>query len=145
VDASADILAIQAVIVRVAHTIDGKRWAELRALFADTVQTDYTSLFGGEVQDQRADDLITGWRDLLGSVVTQHFLGPVEVEIAGQVARAECHVRGYHVKEGVEDGDEWMVAGHYVFDLQRSASAWTIQGLKLQVILQSGNLKLLQS
>ena len=53
-----DIHAVQTVVTRVAHTIDGRRWPELRALFADTVQTDYTSLFGGEVQDQAVDDLM---------------------------------------------------------------------------------------
>jgi hypothetical protein len=81
------------------------------------VQTDYTSLFGGAIQNQGADDLLAGWRSLLGSVVTQHFLGPIEVELTGQVARAECHVRAYHMKKGAAGGDEWMVGGHYVFEL----------------------------
>ncbi len=143
-DASADILAVQTAVTRVAHTIDGKRWTELRALFADTVQTDYTSLFGGEVQEQRADDLIGAWRSLLGAIVTQHFLGPIEAEVSGHVARAECHVRGYHVKKGAPGGDEWMVAGHYVFELQRTASGWKIRKMRLDATLQSGNLKLLQ-
>lgn len=89
---AADILAVQAVITRVAHTIDGKRWSELRALFASTVQTDYTSLFGGEVQDQRADALMDAWRGLLGSVVTQHFLGPIEVEAAARTARSRATI-----------------------------------------------------
>jgi hypothetical protein len=143
-DASADILAVQAVVARVAHTIDSKRWSELRALFADTVQTDYTSLFGGEVQDQRADELMAAWQGLLGSVVTQHFLGPAEVEVSGRTAHAECHVRGYHVKKGAPGGDEWMVAGHYVFELYRSASGWKIGKMKLETLHQAGNLTLLQ-
>ncbi len=29
-----DILAVQAVVARIAHTIDSKRWPELRALLA---------------------------------------------------------------------------------------------------------------
>lgn len=142
---AADILSVQAVVTRVAHTIDGKRWPELRALFADTVQTDYTSLFGGEAQEQRGDDLFAAWQNLLGSVVTQHFLGPVEVQVTGQTARAECHVRAYHVKKGAPAGDEWTVAGHYVFELQRSASSWQIRKMKLEAIHQTGNLKLLQA
>ncbi|HEU5061442.1 MAG TPA: nuclear transport factor 2 family protein [Kofleriaceae bacterium] len=137
------ILAVQAIVTRVAHTIDGKRWSELRALFADTVQTDYTSLFGGQVQEQRADDLMAAWQGLLGQVVTQHFLGPVEVEVSGELARAECHVRGYHVKKGAPGGDEWMVAGHYVFELERSPAGWLIRTMTLQALHQTGNLKLL--
>jgi hypothetical protein len=139
-----DILAVQAVVTRVAHTIDGKRWPELRSLFADTVQTDYTSLFGGEIQEQRADDLMAAWRNLLGSIVTQHLLGPVEVTVTGDGARAECHVRAYHVRKGAPGGDEWMVAGHYVFELERPSAAWKIRKMKLEAIHQTGNPKLLQ-
>jgi hypothetical protein len=140
----ADLPQIQAAITRVAHDIDAARWPELRALFDDDVQTDYTSLFGGEAQDQRADDLIGAWRTLLAAIVTQHFLGPIEVEVTGDVARAECHVRGYHVKQGAPGGDEWMVAGHYVFELRRRGAGWKIRKMKLVVIHQTGNLKLLQ-
>jgi hypothetical protein len=141
---AADTLAVQAVVTRVAHTIDGKRWSELRALFADTVRTDYTSLFGGEVQEQPASDLIAAWRNLLGQVVTQHVLGPIEVTTTGEGARAECHVRAYHVKKGTAGGDEWMVAGHYVFELHLASTRWHIRQMKLEALHQSGNLKLLQ-
>ena len=140
----ADSLDVQGIVIRVAHHIDSRRWPELRALFADTVQTDYTSLFGGEVQDQPADDLMGAWRNLLTPVVTQHILGPVDVEVTGQTARAECHVRGYHVKKGAPGGDEWMVSGHYVFELQRSAPGWKIRKMKLETLYQTGNQKLLQ-
>jgi len=145
VTTASDIVEIQGVVTRVAHGIDERRWEQLRAQFADDVQTDYTSLFGGAPQDQRADDLIDAWRNLLGAIVTQHLLGPVEVELSGDVARAECHVRAYHVKKGAPGGDEWMLAGHYVFELSRAASTWKIRKMKLVVIHQSGNLKLLQS
>ena len=54
-------------------------------------------------------------------------------------------MRAYHVKKGTPGGDEWMLAGHYVFELSRAASTWKIRKMKLVVIHQSGNLKLLQS
>src|SRR6476620_5644961 len=113
-NAAIDILEIQGVVTRVAHGIDGHHWPALRAQFADDVQTDYTSLFGGTPQDQRADDLMNAWRNLLGAIVTQHLLGPIDVELRGDVARAECHLRAYHVKKGAPGGDDWMLAGHYV-------------------------------
>jgi hypothetical protein len=46
--------AIRAVVARIANTIDARRRTELRALFADEVTTDYTSLFGGDVARQSA-------------------------------------------------------------------------------------------
>ena len=50
--------SVRSVVTGVAHHIDAKRWAELRALYADEVRTDYTSLFGGEPQTQSGDALI---------------------------------------------------------------------------------------
>src|SRR5688500_2399876 len=80
--------AIAATVAGVAHFIDHKDWRELRRLYSDHVQTDYTSLFGGEVQEQRGDDLIEAWRKLLTPIVTQHLLGPITVEVKGSVATA---------------------------------------------------------
>jgi len=80
--------AIRTMVANVAHHIDGKRWAELRALYAETVTTDYTSLFGGTPQKQSGDDLIAGWRGLLGKVATQHLLGPIDVHSTGDAATA---------------------------------------------------------
>jgi hypothetical protein len=57
-----DVATIQFMIARVAHAIDLKAWPMLRALYADQVETDYSSLFGGTPQRQRGDDLIAGWR-----------------------------------------------------------------------------------
>jgi len=136
--------AVRAAITRVSDHIDHRRWPELRALFADMVVVDYTSLFGGEVQDQTGDDLIAGWRTALTPVAaTQHFLGPSDVVIHGDTASAECHVRAYHLRRGLPGGDEWMVAGHYVFELVKDQTAWKIRRMKLETSYQTGNTKLL--
>jgi hypothetical protein len=135
--------AIESTVIGVAHHIDHKAWRELRALYAESVQTDYTSLFGGEVQQQPGDALIEAWKKLLTPVVTQHLLGPITVEIDGATATARCHVRGYHHAKGAAGGDEWMVAGHYVFGLTQDGSSWKIRSMKLELLYQTGNLQLL--
>jgi hypothetical protein len=141
---ASDREAIAATVAGVAHFIDHKDWRELRRLYSDHVQTDYTSLFGGEVQEQRGDDLIEAWRKLLTPIVTQHLLGPIIVEVKGSTATARCHVRGYHHAEGVDGGDEWMVAGHYVFQLDKAGTTWRIRAMKLETFYQTGNTKLLE-
>ena len=135
--------AIESTVIGVAHHIDHKAWRELRALYAESVQTDYTSLFGGEVQQQPGDALIEAWKKLLTPVVTQHLLGPIAVEIDGATATARCHVRGYHHAKGAAGGDEWMVAGHYEFGLTKDGSSWKIRSMKLELLYQTGNLQLL--
>lgn len=139
-----DLEMIQSVVARVAHHIDRKEWTRLRSLYAGEVSTDYTSLFGGTPQRQAGDDLIGVWNRALGNVQTQHLLGPIDVRITGSAAVAECHVRAWHYAAGARGGEEWVVAGHYVFALAKSNEAWSITGLKLETLHQTGNTKLLE-
>ena len=80
---SAELEQVRSIVVRVTHHIDRHDWRALRALYADDVETDYTSLFGGAPQRQRADDLVAGWQQALAAVSTQHLLGPIDVELRG--------------------------------------------------------------
>ena len=142
----ADIQKVQSVVARVAHHVDGKRWPELQALFANEVETDYTSLFGGQIQKQRSDELVMGaWKTVLGPLdSTQHVLGPIDVRLQAGRAIAECHFRAYHRSARAQGGPEWLVAGHYIFELVKTGSDWKIQKLVLQTFYQTGNAKLLQ-
>jgi hypothetical protein len=88
--------------------------------------------------------VVGGWRTALAPVSTQHLLGPVVVEVAGASAAARCHVRAWHMAKGAPGGDEWVVAGHYVFSFARGTGGWKIAGLKLETLHQRGNTKLLQ-
>ena len=131
------------VVAGVVHHIDMKRWNELRALYADDVRTDYTSLFGGTPQVQTGDALIAGWRGVLEKVKTQHVLGPIVVELHRAGAPARCHVRAMHYAPGAAGGEHWEVLGHYVFSLKHGPSGWKISEMKLETLLQTGNPKLL--
>jgi hypothetical protein len=93
-------------LVDLVHAIDTLDWAGVRAVLADRLTTDYTSLFGGSVVDQTGDELVEQWQGLLpGFTATQHLLGPVQV--SGSSVRA--HVRATHCL----DDARWIVAGHY--------------------------------
>lgn len=136
---------VRRVVTAVVHEVDARRWHELQALFADPVTTDYTSLFGGEVQRQPPGALVAGWRGALTPLqATQHMLGPIDVEVRGDAARARCHVRGYHWAPGAPGGPEWMVAGHYAFELSLQGGTWRITSLTLRTAYQTGNARLLQ-
>jgi hypothetical protein len=138
-----DAETVRSIVASVAHHIDAKRWRELRALYADEVETDYTSLFGGTPQKQPGDALIPVWQGALGKVATQHLLGPIDVRVSGSSATAACHVRALHQAKGAPGGDEWEVAGHYLFELARTASGWKIAKMKIETLLQTGNRNLL--
>lgn len=137
--------AVRTVVARIARTIDTRRWQELRALYADEVTSDYTSLFGGEIPHQSGDDLIETWRRLLSSLdATQHMVGPIEVHLQGDRALAECHVRGYHVCSAAPGGSEWMVAGQWIIELVERERAWLVTKMTLRTFYQTGNRDLLR-
>src|SRR6187402_2577668 len=102
--ASAD--RVQKSVTEMTHCLDAKQWDALRALYADEVETDYRSL-GGQAQTETADALIARWRVSLSQVATQHLLGPVVVELNGERALAECHVRASHFARGLPGGELW--------------------------------------
>jgi len=145
-DTSSRIDAVQSVVTQILHAIDMRRWSVLPPLFTAYVITDYTTLFGGEVQRQQRDDLIRGWRQLLSPLdATQHLLGPIDVHLIGYArADADCHVRAYHVWEKATGGNEWMVAGHYLFELEMHNGAWQVSDLTLHMLYQTGNRNILE-
>jgi SnoaL-like domain len=120
------------VLVDLVHAIDTLDWAGVRAVLADEVSTDYTSLSGGTPQRQTGDELVAQWQALLpGFTATQHLLGPVRV--SGSSARA--HVRACHCL----DDARWIVAGHYRATLTDDGR---ISALVLDTYYQDGTLDL---
>jgi hypothetical protein len=120
------------VLTRMLHAIDARDWATLRASFADTVHTDYTSLFGGTPEDIGADELVARWRPLmLGYSATQHQTGPVLA--TGDLL--DAHVIAHHWLDDAPGGDTWVVHGHYVARVVDDK----IAELTLQTYRQTGN------
>lgn len=123
-------------LVDLVHAVDQLDWPGVRAVFADRLELDYTSLNGGEPEDLAADDLVGRWQGLLpGFEATSHLLGPVRV----RGDRVECHVRAEHRIADAAGGPLWRVAGHYV---ARVDGAGRITALTLETHYQDGNLDL---
>ena len=123
-------------LIDLVHAIDRLDWPGVRAVFADRLTLDYTSLNGGEPEDLAADELVARWQGLLpGFEATSHLLGPVRVH--GD--RLEAHVRAYHRIADAEGGPLWRVAGHYVATLDGDGR---ITVFRLETHFQDGNLDL---
>ena len=132
-----DDRAAEVVVSKMLFAVDRLDWPAVRAALADEVETDYTSLFGGTAERLAADTLVQRWQGLLpGFDATQHLTGPVIVTASeGSRATAETHVRAYHYVEA----DMWMIAGHYVMQLERAAAGWKISSIRLDSYRQEGN------
>ena len=144
------------VLTDLLHAVDDLDWPRVRRALADTVVVDYTSLFGGDVETVAADALVERWQGLLpGFDATQHLTGPVLVrpaegetgDGAGDEARVETHVRGYHYLRGPRAGTEaavWMVAGHYEATAVRQPDGWRITSLTLRTFYEEGDRSLVE-
>ena len=47
-------------------------------------------------------------------------------------------------RDGLPGGSEWMVAGHYVFELSVRDAGWQIDAMTLHTYYQTGNRQLLE-
>ncbi len=123
------------------HT-DTHRWDRLEALFAPEVTVDYTSLFGGSPQKQKAADLVAAWQKLIPQFTcAQHLITNHLIDVDGDSAFAETQVAALHtmVEPALAGKDAWTVGGRYEFRLKRLGGAWKIEAVKLIATRQSGN------
>jgi hypothetical protein len=135
---------VRQVVRSVVESVDARRWESLTDSFAESVNVDYTSLFGGYPRNYLAADLIDNWRQLLEPFsMTQHVLGPIVVRGDESKAQARCPVHINHLLRGAPGGEEWVVIGQFVFTLAKRDGTWRIEGLALDVRSQAGNSNLL--
>lgn len=59
-------------------------------------------------------------------VITQHSLGQVLIELAGDTAQAETHVTAYHRIHMGEQERDMMIGGRYLDRLERRGEDWRI-------------------
>ena len=128
------------------HT-DTHRWDKLLALFAAEVTVDYTSLFGGSVQNTKAADLVGAWKKVIPQFTcAQHLITNHLIDVDGDTAFAETQVAALHtmVEPALTGKDAWTVGGRYEFRLRKLAGSWKIEAVKLIATRQSGNPELIK-
>ncbi|USE01853.1 nuclear transport factor 2 family protein [Vibrio sp. SCSIO 43133] len=109
----------------------------LGRLFAPELTVDYTTLFGGEAQLVKRQDLIKQWAGFLpGFDATFHHLSNLNVSIDGDKANATVDFTASHWLGAV---GFWAVSGEYEFELQRASDNWQITSVKLNRKAEQGS------
>jgi len=122
--------------------VDARRWDDLLELFAPEVQADWTSLFGGERECLKREQLVANWRRLLpGFTRTTHVIGSPTILVTDQTARASASVVAWHfIKEPALAGNDlWLAGGCYEFSFERHEGAWRIAAMTLARAWAEGN------
>ncbi len=135
--AFADQAAIGQSITDIAAGADRHDWARVRAAIADTVTTDYSSLWGGEPVTQPADDLVAGWATFLpGFDITHHMVTNHTItDLTETTARAEADFTATHrIEEGL-----WVLGGRYSYELVKSETHWLVSSMTMTALWESGD------
>ncbi|MEM1129306.1 MAG: nuclear transport factor 2 family protein [Pseudomonadota bacterium] len=133
----ADETEITRSITDIAAGADRHDWERVRTAFADTVTTDYTSLWGGEPATQPADDFVSGWAAFLpGFDSTHHMVTNHAVTwLEGASATAQADFTATH-----RLGDAlWVLGGRYDYGLQNIGGRWKVTSLTMTALWESGD------
>ena len=98
-----DYLAIVAVLNRYADVCDTKDFDRFVDVFTADATMDYSTIPDVHAGPREIADNVR--RNLGGCGPTQHLLGNYEVEVEGDVARASCKVRAFHLGIGEQEGE----------------------------------------
>lgn len=141
--AMADQTEITRTLTDIAAGADRHDWTRVREAFADSVTTDYTSLWGGEPITQPADDLVAAWSAFLpGFDVTHHMVTNHTIDEASETqATAQADFTATHRI----DDDLWVLGGRYDYALEMKDGRWVVTSLKMTALWETGDRALVET
>lgn len=137
---SVELLRIRTIIESVAALADAGNFESLEKLYADEVEVDYTSLFGGEIEVKSPQALMRQWASALpGFDCTKHDLSNHAARIEGDSAEATCDVQAIHLIAT----KSWTVRGRYTYRLTKTDGDWRIVSHKFDLAEETGSREVL--
>lgn len=135
-----DETEIRLVVDEIDNACDRKDWEACRSYFTDEVETDFTSLSGGEPARVSADDLIGAWRkNFFAAKKIFHQRGNHRIRIDGDNARVFSKAYAFNLLESGEITGMWEVWGLCMHALTRTDTGWKCSSIKLEVVHQRGD------
>ena len=121
--------------------IDAKEWPELNEVLADTVELDYVSIFGGQIEKLPSSEVVNRWKKQLTPLkATQHIITNLHITIkTDNTAECAANVIATHVRPNPMGEALWTVGGRYDFQLLHEGGRWRISAIKLTVLWTTGN------
>ena len=132
---------IEDTVDRLGLLIDAKEWLELGEILAETVELDYVSLFGGQIEHLLRSEVIDRWKAQLSPLkATQHVITNLHIAIqTDNTATCACNVVATHVRPNPLGDSLWTVGGRYDFRLAHEGGRWRISAIQLTVLWTTGN------
>jgi hypothetical protein len=126
IDGLADRFEVQDTVNELFLATDLKDWDRVRAIFADRVLFDMTSLVGGEAVEMSPEAIAEAWAEGLDPVeAVHHQTGNYAIEVDGDAATLRCYGTATHFRPDQEKRLTYFV-GSYDFHLVRVDGSWKI-------------------
>jgi hypothetical protein len=136
-----DRTQISEAIIRYFNGLDVRDWEMVRATLADTIDLDFSQLFGDPRTLHESDDFVAFARTVLsGFRHTQHISPNHVITIDGDRASATAYMYAWHsVPSDGKGGDSYTLRGTYDVGLVRVGDGWGINRLHMAVWDEAGN------
>jgi len=135
-----DRAEISEVQLRYATGLDSRDWPLFRSCFTDEIETDFTSVFGGEPRKVSADRWTeAARRTLSGLTATQHMITNHVITVAGDNATCVAYVQARHFLPNASGDSMQTMFGYYTNRFVRTPVGWRISACKLTLSWQTGN------
>jgi 3-phenylpropionate/cinnamic acid dioxygenase small subunit len=135
-----DRAEISDVQLRYATGLDSRDWRLFRSCFTDEIETDFTSVFGGEARKVNADRWTeAARRSLSGLAATQHMITNHVITVDGDAATCIAYVQARHFLPNDSGDSMQTMFGYYTNRFVRTPAGWKIRACKLTLWWQTGN------
>jgi SnoaL-like domain len=135
-----DRLEIQDTVHQLVRGFDRRDWRTVECLLADTVDSDYTAMLGGEVQTRTAAEQTRYYREHLEPLdATMHAATTLLVDLDGDNATASVNILTWLRREAAHDGPLWSNGAAGEIQLTRSADRWRITRITVRPTWADGN------
>jgi hypothetical protein len=137
-----DRAEISDVQLRYATGLDSRDWPLFRSCFTNEneIETDFTSVFGGDPRKVSADRWTeAARRSLSGLKAMQHMITNHVITIAGDDATCIAYVQARHYLPNDSGDSMQTMFGYYTNRFVRTSAGWKIRACKLTLSWQTGN------
>lgn len=124
--------AIIETCTKMTYFIDERRWEDLHQIFTETIELDYSAIFGGAPTTTPRADYIQNAQFLLGNLdSTQHLVSGHLVSGDGKTAECVSQVVATHFKPNNAGEALWTSGGQYHMTLHKTGDdGWRIQSVR---------------
>lgn len=136
-----DKAEISEVQLRYATGLDMRDWVAFRSCFADEIEVDFSSVFGGGGPRKVSGDKWTqaARRTVGGLQATQHMITNHVITVNGDEALCIAYVQAQHYLPNDKGESTQTMGGYYTNHFVRTAAGWRIRSCKLTLTWNKGN------